>query len=166
MRVIEMLCQICKEEEATVFFIEINQEEHHSVHLCENCAQQKHLQEVLNKSAKIIQKLWASLTHGESKEKPDAIVGACPHCGLTFAQFKKTGQLGCSVCYDHFWEILSPWLRQFHHLDQHDKALTNFRHQQQLPEGTRLKAALADAIARERYEEAATIRDQLRKLES
>ncbi len=161
-----MLCQICKQAEATVFFIEINEEDEHGIQLCEQCAQQKHLQEVLQRSAKIIQKLWASLAQVHSGEDLKAASSPCPECGLTLARFKKTGRLGCGTCYDHFERFLSPWLRHFHHLDNHDKTRTTGHDQPLQPSAIdKLKAALNDAIEQERYEEAAAMRDQLRALE-
>jgi protein arginine kinase activator len=44
---------------------------------------------------------------------------ACPVCGFTQADFKKTGRLGCSACYDVFGESLESMLKNMHKGSEH-----------------------------------------------
>ena len=39
---------------------------------------------------------------------------ACPTCGFTHADFKKSGRFGCPACYDHFSDGLVSLLKSMH----------------------------------------------------
>lgn len=119
-----------------------------------------------------------------AKAKPGAIVpNACPACGHTHSQFRQTGLLGCPECYAAFEGQLTPLLAR-----AHDGGTT---HTGKIPQRLRaggdsesstragkaareddsnraseLRARLTTAVAAENYELAATIRDELARLQS
>lgn len=39
----------------------------------------------------------------------------CPVCGLTAAELRDTGLMGCSACYDAFREMVTQAVRELHH---------------------------------------------------
>jgi protein arginine kinase activator len=85
---------------------------------------------------------------------------ACPNCGLKFMEFRSQGLLGCPGDYQVFDRGLLPLLRRTHGATRHVGKEPKRR-----PDSAgrlRLRALLRDAIARENYEEAARLRDQLR----
>jgi len=158
-----MLCQICHTQEASVYLIESVENTRTTLHICESCAQKRHVGEVLNKSALALQQLLASLAGVDAtldQKIPDI---ECPYCGLTYAQFRQTGRLGCEQCYDVLRDQLLPLLRQFHQADEHRGRSGP------LPEETsdsleikELKNQIQQAVAQEDYELAARLRDQLK----
>jgi protein arginine kinase activator len=161
-----MLCQICHTQEASVYLIESVENTRTTLHICENCAQKRHVGEVLNKSALALQQLLASLSSSVDASLDQKIPEIeCPYCGLTYAQVRQTGRLGCEQCYDVFREQLLPLLRQFHQADEHrgrsgmtpDKATES-------AEIRELREKIQRAVAEENYELAAGLRDALKRL--
>ena len=83
------------------------------------------------------------------------------------SDFKKSGRLGCSQCYETFAEGLLPLLRSMHKGEQHvGKCPTRMAGNETLLEQLKLlKQDLENAIKAENFETAAKLRDQIRKLE-
>ena len=90
----------------------------------------------------------------------------CPECGFTKKDFERRGRMGCPACYRVFGELLSPILRQVHR---------GIVHQGKRPHRTvdpaelknrlvHLQEALQKAVSEERYEDAASFRDELSSL--
>jgi protein arginine kinase activator len=92
----------------------------------------------------------------------------CPSCGLTFHDFKSTGLLGCARCYDTFAATLVPVLERAHggatqHVGRVPPAGdATIKHRNEQLE--RLARELGAAVAAERYEEAARLRDMIHAL--
>ena len=91
---------------------------------------------------------------------------ACEQCGMTYAEFKKCGMLGCAECYQAFKTPLTALLQRVHGNTQHAGRVPGGVHS-----GTsirmnieRLKAKLQKAVADEEYEQAAKLRDTIRAL--
>jgi protein arginine kinase activator len=92
---------------------------------------------------------------------------ACPRCGWTLSQLQQSGQLGCDACYRTFGSILEPTLRRIHGAVEHRGKIPGrvggaLRVEREL---AHLRAALKDAVAKEEFERAAQLRDQIRQLE-
>ena len=92
----------------------------------------------------------------------------CPVCGFTQADFKKTGRLGCSVCYATFAEGLNTLLKAMHKGTEHVGKLPQRAHRAvELSDRMRsLTENLQKAVAEENYETAASLRDQIKQLET
>lgn len=90
----------------------------------------------------------------------------CPDCGLTPADFKEYGRLGCPSCYEVFEEKLSPLLKTLHsgttHLGKVPKGRQRVVSKEEIEA---LKRRMDEHVSREEYEMAAVVRDQLRSLE-
>src|SRR5437764_15414906 len=95
-----MLCDVCKCNDATVYLTEIANGKMQKVNLCGACSQEKGVE--APKSFALAD-LLPGLGAAEEIEK-GAPSQQCPVCGCTQADFKKTGRLGCSVCYVTFAE--------------------------------------------------------------
>lgn len=90
---------------------------------------------------------------------------ACPHCGLTPADFKESGRLGCPSCYETYAAKLEPILSKLHRGPSHlGKAPRGRKREISQEEIAALKNRLQEYVAREEYEMAAQVRDQLRSL--
>lgn len=102
-----MKCSNCKQNDATVKYLQIINGEKTELFLCENCAEEFGIDNLditipMDFSSFISdffdnfneQELLSALT--ESK------VQKCRNCGLSYDEFVKTGKLGCVDCYDVF----------------------------------------------------------------
>ena len=159
-----MFCDVCKSKEATVFLTQIVEGKMQKVNLCEGCSKEKG---VNDPTGFALADLLLGLGAAQEIEKNPAGI-RCPVCGFSQADFKKTGRLGCSSCYDAFAEGLSGMLKNMHRGSIHagkvpaKLALARRRNQ----ELGVLQASLDKAVKEELFEEAASLRDKIRRLES
>ena len=88
--------------------------------------------------------------------------------GPTQADFKKAGRLGCSTCYATFTEALTALLKAMHKGTAHVGKVPQRAHRAgELSDKMRnLSESLQKAVAEENYETAASLRDQIKQLES
>lgn len=161
-----MQCDICAKKKATVHLTEIVDEQMSELHLCEDCAREKSVQMEQQFG---LADLLAGLTDISKQNKDvEKIKAKCPNCGLTYEDFRKLGRLGCSECYTSFREYLSALLKKIHGSNQHvgkvpvHLTLESPREDRNLQE---LKEQLHRAIEAEHFEEAAYLRDKIRKME-
>lgn len=91
------VCQHCKKNPATLNYVEIINGEKFESHLCKSCYAS--LYGELHSKAN--SDVWAGL-FGIS----DAEIKVCPVCGTTYADYERTGLLGCASCYDVFKDEL------------------------------------------------------------
>ncbi len=159
-----MQCDVCGEKEASVFLTQIVEGKMQKVNLCESCSKAKG---VNDPTGFALADLLLGLGAAQQLEKSPA-AGKCPVCGFTQADFKKTGRLGCSECYATFAEGLSGMLANMHKGTSHvGKAPGNRARVRELNAKMKsLQATLDEAVATEKYEEAASLRDQIRQLET
>ena len=158
-----MLCDVCKEVEATVHLTQVINGKVQKVDLCEACAKEKGVSDPAGFS---LADLLLGLGAGENIQAEPGTV-RCKVCGLTQADFKKTGRLGCSYCYETFAEGLTALLKGMHKGIQHvgkvpPSAARMMERDRQLKE---LRQNLDKAIDSENYELAASLRDKIRSLE-
>jgi len=136
------------------------------LHLCEECARQKSMQMEQQFG---LSDLLAGLAEFEkpSQEKEAASL-KCVNCGLTYAEFKKIGRLGCGDCYSAFKKYLGPLLKRIHGSNQH-VGKNPFKASAKAPKKkidlAELRFSLQKAIDAENFEEAVKIRDQIKELE-
>src|SRR4051812_324973 len=137
-----MICEACHQNLATVHLTEIVQKQKKELHLCEECARGKgdfykgnfsvseFLGGIVDPKKKAEKQKAASGAEKGSAEKAGAekaalaipkaeAVAPCPTCGLTFADFRASGRLGCHNDYDHFKKQLLPLLEKIHGATQH-----------------------------------------------
>jgi protein arginine kinase activator len=158
-----MLCDVCQTKEATVFLTQIVEGKMQKVNLCESCSKEKGVNDPQGFAlADLLMGLGAAQ---EIEKNPGA--QKCSVCGFTQADFKKTGRLGCSACYQVFAEGLAGMLKNMHKGTAHTgKAPAAFRKVREHSEKMRsLQTQLNQAIAAEEYEQAANLRDQIRQIE-
>lgn len=104
---------------------------------------------------------------GKQPRKPSIHERVCPGCGLTPADFKEHGRLGCSRCYETFEEKLESVVEKLHPGGCHTGKVPKGKKRRISPEEIEaLKRRLDEHVSREEYEMAAEVRDQLRSLEA
>ena len=184
-----MLCQKCQQRAATVFFSQTVGNQTTQSHLCEPCAQAQSqvyggfnpfnfnpfaaFSDFLNNFMAWDDGAIAEVNSGRTKPSAVDPQLQCPHCGYQLSFFRQNGKLGCTKCYESFKAVLDPLVSSIH---------GNVRHQDDLPppETTAaqgepftqkpgiaaLRAKINEAIAQEKYEEAARLRDQIKNMEN
>jgi protein arginine kinase activator len=169
-----MLCDICAKNPATVHLTEIIDNQMNELHLCEECAHKKSQQ--MESQFGLSDLLAGMADFSKPAKEAEDLRLKCPGCGLTFADFKKIGRLGCAQCYDTFKKYLLPLLKRIHGANQHvgkapgrvPKAAAAAKKRPEARQAAgpqELRERLARAVAAEEFEEAARLRDQIKELE-
>ncbi len=158
-------CDKC-DRPATYHSVEIVDGQKIEKHLCEHHAAQEGLAQLGAKPA--INQLLTNFVKMHSGEEDVAVSGACPHCGMTFEQFRETSLMGCPQCYEALGEDLSPLIERAqqgatHHVGKlPQRAGGSTTRQSQL---LHLRKRLQVAVEAEDYESAATLRDEIGRVE-
>ena len=160
-----MLCDICGKNPATVHLTEIIEDQMNELHLCEECARQK--SEQMEQQFGLSDLLAGMVEFGKPTKEAETVSVKCVNCGLTYADFKKIGRLGCGECYGAFKKYLGPLLKRIHGSSRHVgkspiKVTKVLKKKIDIQE---LRTKLQKAIEEEAFEEAAKIRDQIKELE-
>lgn len=167
-------CTACQKAIATVFILDLREGsvvgQHH---LCQACAEQQGVVQAKTNPLKLppelLEDLFGSATKSapEPKRKGPKEGPACPACKLTASEFKTRGRLGCARCYTVFRSALLPLLERVHDATSHrGRCLTRLAATTSSPDALAdLNRRLSAAIASEKYEEAAQLRDEIRRAE-
>jgi len=165
-----MKCDKC-DKAATVHLIEIIDGKKIEKHLCEGHASEAGIAvKVTNAPINELLEKFV-LKHSGGEAPSDEAVGelSCELCGMTYSEFRKRGLLGCPSCYEAFEPALGPLLTRAHEgADHHIGKVPNragadeFRQQRLM----QLRRELDQAVAAEKYETAAELRDQVRQMET
>lgn len=167
-----MICENCQQHEATVHLTQVVDGEVTKYHLCESCAVSKGIDvhatplDLSELMANLKKKLTQLQTEFQTPQSPEPT--ACPGCGGTRTEILKKGRFGCEQCYEVFADDILPIIISLQQKDQHvgkvpQRASLRLKNSVTL---TRLRRELDQAIASENYEEAATLRDQIRALQT
>jgi len=161
-----MLCEECHKKEAEMTITIITTEgKVVEKHLCKECAYRKGFITEKEKFKNILEVFSEFLKEKISAEEEKIV---CPSCGMSWAEFKKIGRLGCAGCYIAFGDRLKGLIKKMHDSDKHiGKKPSREKETLVLKEMEikRLKKKLEEAVKNEKYEEAARIRDMLKKYE-
>ena len=154
-----MLCENCNENEATVHFKQVMNGVSEEMHLCAECAK--------SRGINVVPPLGLTDFLLGVGAAPAPAPGphdnrSCPGCHMRLGDFRKTSRLGCPTCYEAFGDELKPLLESMHR---------DTRHVGKVPASARaeakiagLRKSLGDAVAEQRFEDAAHIRDQIKEL--
>ena len=154
-----MLCESCGEYDANVHLTHVVNGVAREIHVCEECAAKHgiHVQGAMSLTD-LLMGIDSLETEEQGPEK------TCPFCKLALSELKKTSRLGCAVCYEVFSAELKTLLYNMQ---------SGTKHVGKTPFGPAPAAAgplvadlerkLEDAIAREDYETAAGLRDEIRQ---
>ena len=156
-------CDKC-DKQATIHLTDIVDGKKNEVHLCEDCAAAEGL--TVKASVPLSQLLEEFVL--QKSDKPGQPDLKCDVCGLTFAQFRQKGLLGCPNDYDAFSPLLEPLLERAHESNtQHVGKVPARAGANQAKQNAvlRMRGALRNAVAAEDYERAAALRDQIKELE-
>lgn len=175
-----MLCQKCYKKTASVFISSIINGKETRIYLCDECAKDYSLlnfnfqdlfsiKDVIDKFkedediSKEEKKENLLMIDNNSEEKSIT----CPNCYSTYDEYRQTGKLGCSRCYEIFKKQLKPILKNIYGYEEYigKTPKKDDNHIYISKEIRILKEDLNRAIEREEYEKAADIRDKIKNLE-
>jgi protein arginine kinase activator len=157
-------CQRCKKEQATVHLTEILHNEKRERHLCEECAKEEG---VAFKAQVNLPDILSGVIEAHETAGKEANL-TCPDCGLSYAEFRNQGRLGCAHDYEVFAEPLKEVLDKVHGATEHmgkvpHRAGADITAQRLLMQ---LRRQLQDAVENEKYEDAARLRDLIKSKET
>lgn len=163
-----MLCDDCGATDAVIHVTEIVHNQMSVRHLCEKCAAAKGL-ETAESPANFPLTDFLAQMGGEEVPRGAPEPGRCGFCGLTFADFRETGRLGCPHCWVTFEVHLRGLLRRIHGGTSHMGKVylppdpTATEREKRLEA---LRRRLQRAVDSEDFERAAEIRDEIHTLET
>ncbi len=159
-----MLCNECGKNQATVHSVQYVNGVKSEVHLCSECA--KHHPE-LSMNLFSTGDFFKSFFH-DFMQTPvlSGSSSVCSNCGTSFRDFQQSGLFGCPDCYDTFRDAVIPVLKGTHGSVQHtgEKPAGNKEEAEKRRRYYEMKEQLAKAIAEERFEEAAKLRDEIKAI--
>lgn len=184
-----MKCKNCGQNEANFMYTKIVNGEKQELILCDECAKKLGLE---NWNLDFNMPIDFSSFLGDFWNDNDELFlnsfsnqkqNKCSTCGMTFDEFLNKGKFGCGNCYDTFENKLDEVIKQIHgakkHIGRKVRRLENAKDNiiienkkeikqeknEERDKIKRLKNKLKDAVHKENYEEAAKLRDEIKKLE-
>ena len=139
-----MLCDKCGKNNATTHIKQIINGVVTERNLCSSCAAEEG---------------YSKFPHGGT---------CCPVCGSRFSDIAETGKAGCAECYKTFYSELLPYLKRVHGSVKHVGKVPNsapLAVKPQAETADSLRLELNRLVSEERFEEAAVVRDKIKKLE-
>ena len=158
-----MKCQFCSSP-ATVHLTRLVKKQKVELHLCEACAE-KHQSPPADLSLSSILESFIGQHVSPVAEELARLI--CPTCGIKYMEFRADGRLGCPADYEVFRVGLVPILQRFHRATRHAGKVPrrNARRAGAVAELLDLRQRLRRAVRDEDYEQAAALRDQIRRKE-
>ncbi len=184
-----MLCQKCGQRQATVFFSQTVGNETTQAHLCEVCAQEQgqtfgvwnalNFHPLAALTGLLQQMLPWGVAESSSGEPTPASIShetqlQCPHCGYQLSTFRQNGRLGCTKCYDSFSSFMEPLITNIHGHARHVEEQPENKEATPPPASktpstdeplTAMREKMREAVKKEKFEEAAQIRDEIQRME-
>lgn len=167
-----MLCDDCGKNEAHIHIVQIGPDGRTEKNLCEQCAAHYGDNIFAPRRSDVsfndfLKGVFGGSAEEREAEPEDQSAASCPNCGMSYHDFRQTGKIGCSVCYDTFRPQLEPLLRRIHGSSTHSGKIPRrsggaLEVKQEI---ALLRASLQKAVAQEEYEKAAEFRDRIRELE-
>ncbi len=181
-----MLCDNCGKREANVRYSENINGRKKELHLCEECSKKLGIENMDFNMPIDFSSFFGGLLEdfGTNDFMPlfnEVKQLKCDNCGYTFEDIVNTGKLGCENCYSVFENRLDPIIKKIQGSNKHvgrtgkiidSKISEKINNKDSKTENNKdvskvekLQNDLKKAIKEEKYEEAAKIRDKIKKLE-
>ena len=187
-----MLCENCGKNEANVKYTQIINGVKKEMRLCEECAREQGITNMdfnmpINFSSFLSDIFDDYNDSGFLPQIAKANDLKCNKCGLTYDEFINTGKFGCENCYNTFSDKIDYLVKNLHGSSRHigrknkfikaneseiinaeevkEKNTKNAELNSEESKLGKLKKELKEAIKDERYEDAAKIRDEIKKME-
>lgn len=180
-----MLCENCGKKEANVRYSENINGVKKEMHLCEECSRKLGITDKMDfrMSSLDFSNFFGSFLEDFSTPDFMPLLNEvkqikCNSCGSSFEDIINTGRYGCANCYDVFEDRMDPILKKLQGANRHNGRLgkisdNNIKFDKKDEEKAekksdnkleKLQEDLNQAIKEERYEDAAKIRDEIKKM--
>lgn len=188
-----MLCDNCGKREANVRYSENINGRRKELNLCEECSKKLGISHMDFNMPIDFSSFFGEFMEDFATPEFMPLLNEikalkCNNCGSTFEEIANTGKLGCGNCYDVFGERLDSIIRRIQGANCHvgrvgkiidskiDEKIANQSTQKEEKTNQsennkkenqleKLQGQLKQAIREEKYEEAAKIRDEIKKIE-
>lgn len=158
-----MLCQKCGKNTATTHIHSVIGGVVKDVSLCQSCAaEQGYSSGPVGSLASMLSSVFGDVALPVTSREE-----SCSCCGATFREIANTGKAGCPLCYTKFKKELLPYLKRVHGNVQHigkrparDQLVVST--QDKL---TEMRKKLSILVKNENYEEAAVVRDEIKRIQ-
>ena len=178
-----MLCENCGKKEANVKYTEVINGDKKEMHLCEECSKKLGIDELhFNMPSLDFPNFFGDLLsdYEENDFLPNFIKEKqlkCDKCGMTFEEFTNMGKFGCDECYSVFSNKIDTMLKNIHGDNRHIGRIGKISAKNNINLNSEdkteyknnkvdeLKEKLKQLIKDEKYEEAAIVRDEIRREE-
>ena len=160
-----MLCEKCGKAAATTHIRSVVNGVVREMNLCSDCAKESGYADFSHNS---LGEMLVSMLSEAASGLPSHEYKRCEVCGATFSDIAKSGKAGCAQCYSTFKTELLPYLKRVHGSTHHEGSVPNkaplmvVKTEETLDS---LRLELNRLVAEELYEQAAVVRDKIRKLE-
>lgn len=180
-----MLCDNCGKKEANVRYLSNVNGVKRELNLCEECSQKLGITDInFNMPidfSSFFEDFLEDFTSSEYMPLFNEVKNIkCESCGYTFEDIANTGKFGCGNCYKTFEDRIDPILKRIqgankhvgrlgkvleNHVDMKAEKTDNEKQNEQDTKLQKLQEELKHAIKEERYEDAAKLRDEIKKIE-
>ena len=183
-----MLCEKCKTREAKILVSENINGVRSDHYYCLECAQNLKFGGLVFEGDFPLSKLLSNLLAQTSGQKQDEETRriVCPTCGTSYEEFVDNSRFGCKDCYEVFDLLIGDTVKKLQGNEAHKGKKPKYRTRdiseevegeltgsfdkkasdsEKFEEIVHLKRLLEEAVSKEEYEEAATLRDRIRSLE-
>jgi protein arginine kinase activator len=162
-----MDCDICGKH-AKVHLTQLVGGQIKKIALCDDCAKEKG---VTDPTGFALAEMLLGKTPGKVVQSSPAVASSgrrCPSCGFTLEDLRRIRRFGCADCYTTFRDDVNQMLRGMHkgahHVGKVPAGLMELHERTQRLE--ELRGKLDQAVSAENYEEAAGLRDEIRRIET
>ena len=169
-----MLCDKCQKNQANIHMHQYVNGEKKEINLCPACSFSMidmpiSFENLFQGVMDSLLNMKTSLNTKTGKKSATAITIPslkCPICKMTSENFKSGGKLGCYNCYRTFASELAPLIKNVQGGVRHEGKLPKRSgvEYKQIRETDRLREMLKKAVNEENFEEAASLRDQIRAI--
>lgn len=158
-----MLCEKCGKANATTHIRSVVNGMVYEKHICSCCAVSEGYSDIKGNN---ISQMLSSMLGETLNTTSNAKLKHCNCCGSTFADIAQSGKCGCPECYITFYDQLLPYFKRVHGNTKHiGKIPTHLYSVAKQENVDNLRKLLTQLISEEKYEDAAVIRDEIKKLE-
>lgn len=176
----DMICQICKKNEASIHYKTNINGKQTEMYLCRECAEKNGIGKKVSFEpidvidgflGKGTDDIFGGLFAGMMNDSPSKNLNepkVCPVCGMRFSDFLHGGKIGCAECYDIFSQPLSSTVKRIHGGAEHCGKIPSEKaaviSDKRKIEALKLK--LNEAVEKQEYELAAKYRDEIKEIEN
>lgn len=176
-----MLCQNCNKNEANVRYTQIINGVKKEMILCEKCSKELGIDNMkLSLPISFSNFFGDFLNEYDNSFMPLITMPKetkCNKCGMTYDEFMQLGKFGCDNCYEVFSTRIDPILKRLQGSNRYigkkaelnenniTKKIEVKKKESKQDKINKLKEKLKELVKEENYEEAAKVRDEIKKLE-